>query len=135
LESDTRSKAAYENSITPFWIALEWSEFFECVSRATEAKLPHLLELPSLDKVHGNLTARFIATRVFQDFISRTVRIFEAKPEQASSPAYIALMALIQMITKATRLLQTTAPTEPLVATGVFESLTRVRPSGIRFFH
>jgi hypothetical protein len=37
-------------------------------------------------------------------------------------------MALIQMMIEATRLLQTTAPIESLVATGVFESLARVRP-------
>jgi hypothetical protein len=123
-----RLKNEHENSVTPFWICFTLRDFLNFVSRAADARAPHLLSLPRIDERNVKRTGRFTKTAPFLDFIVNSIHIFDAQPDQANTAAYFALMALIQMVGEVSQRLETTAPIEALASANVFDELAKVVP-------
>jgi hypothetical protein len=119
-------KPEHENLITPFWIYFRMSDFLQFVSRASETKSPHLLQIPRVNEINGKLTGRFVQTKPFHEFIIQSISIFDAEPNQANIAVYFSLMALIQMVGEITRVLETPSPIEFLVSANIFERLVKM---------
>jgi hypothetical protein len=114
-------KAACENAISPFWIYYDVSTFLKLLSRSADSRPPRLLPLPLPGQA-----ARLVLSAPFVDFVVKAVRIFRARPEQASAAAHFSLLALIQMANDAAQ----ETLLEAFVRAGVFSDLAAV--PGIR---